>query len=495
MSEKAFILSFDHGTTGIKACLFEQSGVLKNYHLEKFSQYYPYEGWVEHDPQELWELALSTAKKLLKKEKINWSDIALIATTNQRETTILWDKNTGKAVYPAIVWQCRRTAEYCQTLKNAGKESWVQERSGLILDPYFSASKIRWILDHVPECQNLLEKGSLLFGTVDTWILWNLSGGALHITDPSNASRSSLYNIHTQNWDQDLLDLFQVPKEILPELRPSSSILGESFPAHTGGFAIPLAGLAGDQQAALYGQRCWEPGKAKSTYGTGTFVMMNLGQKSVCSKKGLLTTLACNSSGDPAFALEGSVFIAGAAVDWLEEIGIVERPEDLDTMAMALKSNEGVYFVPALVGLGAPHWNSKARGMIWGLSQGVGKAHIARAVLEAMAYQTREVLGLMEKESSIQVEELRVDGGVTRSQFLLQFLADILATPVRKANDVHLTAKGAAYLGGLATGFWASPEEILTLPDESSIIEPNMPQEKRESLYQEWLEIEKKVLV
>jgi glycerol kinase len=418
-----------------------------------------------------------------------------VGLTNQRETTILWDKQTGRPIHNAIVWQCRRTADRCEGLKQEGYGSLISEKTGLVVDAYFSASKIEWLLRNVTAAQELLAQDRLLFGTVDTWILWKLSGGRVHVTDYTNASRTMLFNIHERQWDTDLLKLFSVPETILPQARPSNGVYGIMDPTLTDGVEVPLAGIAGDQQAALHGQKCWVPGTAKSTYGTGAFLVMNTGDQPIHSQKGLLTTLATNAQGDPAYALEGAIFFAGAAIEWLtKKLGAVAHVKDIDVLAQSLDHNEGVYMVPAFAGLGAPYWDANARGGIFGLTQDSGKAHLVRAALESMAYQTREVLDVMQQEAHLALEALRVDGGVTRSDFLVQFLADMLHVPVVRTDDPELTAKGAGYLAGLAVGFWQSPDEILRLPEQTERFKPKMDEPQRDTLMHGWRRAVQRVL-
>lgn len=501
---RPYIMVFDHGTTGVRACLVDNAGAIVASGYEKLPQIYPKPGWVEHDPDVLWSLTQVVAQRALAEHKATWEDVEAIGITNQRETTILWDADTGKPVYNAIVWQCRRTSDLCDVLKHQGYAPTIQQKTGLVVDAYFSASKIHWLLKNVPEAQKLNLKGKLRFGTVDTWILWHLSGGKVHVTDPTNASRTMLYNIHDKKWDAALLNLFEIPeestissipKEILPEVKGSSEVVGVSDPRWTGGREIPLAGNAGDQQAALFGQKCWMPGTAKSTYGTGAFLMMNLGQHPVTSQKGLLTTLGADAAGQPCFALEGAIFTAGATIEWLQkQLNLIQHPSELDPLATSLKDNEGVYLVPAFAGLAAPYWDQEARAGIFGLTQSAGKAHLARAALEAMVYQTREVLDAMQQEAGLQLESLRVDGGVTRSNFMVQFLADILEVPVVRTDNAESTAMGAAYLAGLAVGFWDSANTIAALPEQQERFEPRMADSERERLMEGWMNAVQKVL-
>jgi glycerol kinase len=462
---------------------------------EAFEQIYPQPGWVEHHPETLWDITLKVAEAALKTAGLGWKEIAAVGLTNQRETVVLWDRQTGKPIYNAIVWQCRRTAKACETLKQNGYEPMIQQKTGLVIDAYFSASKIRWLLTEVPEAQPLLAENRLLSGTVDSYILWRLSGGKAHVSDVTNASRTMLYNIHQRKWDADLLALFEIPEVILPQVIQSNQVFGRMDPALTAGVEVLLAGIAGDQQAALHGQKCWTPGTAKSTYGTGAFLLMNTGQTPVYSSNGLLTTLATDAQGQPAYALEGAIFFAGAALEWLsKKLDVLEEMRDVDTLAQSIPHNDGVYLVPAFAGLGAPYWDAHARGAILGITQDTGKAHLVRAALESMAYQTKAVLDAMQTEAGLALETLRVDGGVTRSNFLLQFLADILNVPVERADDPELTTKGAAYLAGLAVGFWRNPEEIKALPEQTQRFEPRMSEPERESLMLGWQQAVRRVL-
>ncbi len=490
-----YILVFDHGTTSIRACLMDKAGQIVATAQEPFEQLYPQPGWVEQNANTLWEVTLRVAAGVLQQQGVTWHAIAAVGLTNQRETTILWDKQTGQPIHNAIVWQCRRTADRCEAMKQAGHAPRIAEKTGLVVDAYFSASKIQWLLENVPEAQALLAQNRLLFGTVETWILWKLSGGQVHVSDPTNASRTMLYNIHQKAWDDELLALFGVPRSLLPEVKPSNAIYGVIDPAITGGVSVPLAGIAGDQQAALHGQKCWTPGTAKSTYGTGAFLVMNTGTQPVYSKEGLLTTLATDAHGHPAYALEGAIFFAGAALEWLtKKLGAIAAVSEIDPLAQSLSDNEGVYLVPAFAGLGAPYWDANARGGIFGITQDTGKAHMVRAALESMAYQTREVLDSMQREASLNLKVLRIDGGVTRSDFLAQFLADILNVPVERLDDPELTAKGAGYLAGLAVGFWASPDEILAMQEQTERFNPTMPAAERDRLMQGWKAAVKRVL-
>lgn len=489
------ILVFDHGTTSIRACVMDRSGAIVARGQEQFEQIYPQSGWVEHNAETLWALTLQVAEAALKEAGIGWNQVAAAGLTNQRETVILWDRQTGKPVHNAIVWQCRRTADFCESLKQAGETNRIADKTGLVIDAYFSASKIHWLLTEVPEARTLLAENRLLFGTVDTYILWMLSGGKAHVTDVTNASRTMLYNIHERQWDEELLNLFGVPRSILPEVILSNQRFGMIDPAFTGGVEVPLAGIAGDQQAALHGQKCWTPGTAKSTYGTGAFLVMNTGQTPVHSHQGLLTTLATDAQGQPAYALEGAIFFAGAALEWLnKKLDVFGEMREVDQLAASISHNEGVYLVPAFAGLGAPYWDANARGGLFGLTQDTGKAHLVRAALESMAYQTQAVLSVMQEEAGLSLEALRVDGGVTRSDFLCRFLADILNVPVERADDPELTAKGVGYLAGLAVGFWKNPDEIRQLPEQTERFTPTMQADERTRLIEGWRQAVERVL-
>ncbi len=455
-----YILSLDQGTTSSRAILFDQNGQMHSVSQKEFRQYYPQPGWVEHNAMEIWETQLEVAREAIAKQGISPEDIAAIGITNQRETSILWDKRNGKPVYHAIVWQCRRTAPYCNSLQEAGWTEKIRKKTGLLIDAYFSATKIRWILQNVPEARELADSGNLLFGTIDTWLIWNLTGGQVHATDYSNASRTMLFNIHTLEWDKELLELFEIPAGILPEVRPSSGIFGNTLPLLFGA-AIPIAGTAGDQQSALFGQACFSPGTAKNTYGTGGFLLMNTGDKPVSSKNGLVTTIAWGLDGKITYALEGSIFVAGAAIQWLrDELKLISSAEETETLCQEVEDTCGVYFVPAFVGLGAPYWDPYARGILTGLTRGANRCHIVRATVESMAYQTYDVLHAMEQDAGIPLAELRVDGGAAANTFLLQFQSDITGVPVLRPSVLETTALGAAYLAGLAVGYWKDLTEI-----------------------------------
>ncbi len=456
---KEFILALDQGTTSSRAIVFDRNGLPVAVAQKEFTQFYPRPGWVEHDPEEIWSTQAGVSLEAITKAGLKSSDIAAIGITNQRETTIVWNRVTGKPLYNAIVWQDRRTAGFCDQLKKDGHSRTIREKTGLIIDAYFSATKIRWILDNVEGARAMAEAGQLAFGTVDSWLVWNLTRGALHITEVSNASRTMLFNINSMKWDDELLEIFDIPSGMLPEVRSSSEVYGEA----TGLFAteIPIAGIAGDQQAALFGQMCIEPGMVKNTYGTGCFMVMNIGDHPIESKSQLLTTVAWKIGNDTQYALEGSIFIAGAVVQWLRDgLGIIKKSVDVEKLASRVKDSEGVYFVPAFAGLGAPYWDQHARGTMVGLTRGSTAAHIARASLDSIAYQTLEVLLAMQNDSGIDIRELRVDGGATVNNQLMQFQADLLQTSVVRPKITETTALGAAYLAGLAVKYWNDVGEI-----------------------------------
>ena len=482
---KDFILALDQGTTSSRAIVFDRMGLPVSTAQKEFTQIYPKPGRVEHDPGEIWSTQAAVAGEALSRAGLKGSDISCIAITNQRETAIVWNKVTGKPVYNAIVWQDRRTADFCDELKNEGKSRTILEKTGLIIDAYFSATKIRWILDNVPGARKLADKGELAFGTVDSWLVWNLTGGRLHITDVSNASRTMLFNIHSLKWDDELLGIFDIPASMLPEVRSSSEVYGET----TGHFgtAIPVTGMAGDQQAALFGQMCTEPGMVKNTYGTGCFMMMNIGNKPIESESRLLTTIGWTIAGQTSYALEGSIFIAGAVVQWLRDgLGIIKKSGDVEELAATVKGSDGVYFVPAFAGIGAPHWNQHARGTLVGLTRGSTAAHIARAALDSIAYQTLEVLEAMQKDSGIGISELRVDGGATVNNNLMQFQADLLKVKVIRPKITETTALGAAYLAGLAVKYWSGIDEIRTQWQPEKVFIPQMPEAEISSLIRGW---------
>lgn len=486
MAEK-YILAIDQGTTSSRAIIFNQAGETVCMVNQEFPQLYPEPGWVEHDPVDIIESQISVAKKAIEMASINPDQIAAIGVTNQRETTIVWDKNTSKPVYNAIVWQCRRTASMCDQFKKLGYEDTIRKKTGLVLDAYFSATKLKWILDNVEGARQKAERGELLFGTVDSWLIWNLTGGKIHATDYSNASRTMLFNIHSLNWDEELLELFNIPEQMLPDVLPSSTVYGYTH-KEIFGVEIPICGNAGDQQAALFGQICCEPGMVKNTYGTGCFILMNTGNKIVDSKHGLLTTIGwVLNDKSMCYALEGSVFSAGATVQWLRDgLKIVEKASDTEYLAKSVKDSAGVYFVPAFVGLGAPYWDMYARGTIIGITRGCTREHIVRAALESIAYQTRDVVEVMSEESGIKLHCLRVDGGASANDFLMQFQADILGVPVERPTVSETTALGAAYLAGLAVGYWKDHSEIKKQWKLDRRFEPQMDPETREELYKKW---------
>jgi glycerol kinase len=455
---------------------------------KEFAQHYPKPGWVEHDPMEIWGTQSGVAREAIEKAGISPREIAALGITNQRETTVVWDRHTGKPVYNAIVWQCRRTAAICDELKSVpGMEAYIRENTGLVVDAYFSATKLKWILDNVEGARERAEAGDLLFGTVDTWLIWNLTKGKAHVTDYSNASRTMLFNIHTLDWDAKILEHLGIPAAMLPQVRPSSEVYGHTAPDTFGGAEIPIAGAAGDQQAALFGQACFQPGMAKNTYGTGCFMLMNTGERAVPSKAGLLTTIAWGMEGRVEYALEGSIFIAGAAVQWLrDELKLIRDAQDSEYLATKVPDSNGVYVVPAFVGLGAPYWDMYARGAILGLTRGAKAEHIIRATLESIAYQVRDVLEAMQDDAGIELQLLKVDGGAVANNFLMQFQADILDVPVERPQVIETTALGAAYLAGLAVGFWQSREEIAANWQVERRFEGSMSRQEREALYAGW---------
>ena len=485
--DKRYIMAFDQGTTSSRAIIFDKKGEIQASAQKEFNQIYPHPSWVEHDPMEIWGTQSGVAREVLEKTGIRTDEIAGIGITNQRETTILWNKNTGKPIYNAIVWQCRRTAHICKELKDSGMEDYIKENTGLVVDAYFSGTKIKWILDNVKGARKLAEKGDLLFGNVDTWLIWNLTRGKVHVTDYSNASRTMVFNIKSLKWDENLLKALDIPKSILPRVANSSEVYGYTDELTFGGAKIPIAGIAGDQQAALFGQRCFQPGMAKNTYGTGCFMLMNTGEMIVPSKNGLLTTIAWGIDGKVEYALEGSIFVAGASVQWLrDELRLIRTAEESEDMATSIEDSKGVYMVPAFVGMGAPYWDMYARGTIIGITRGTKAEHIVRATLESIAYQTRDVLEAMEEDSNIKLKSLKVDGGAVVNNFLMQFQSDILNTSVERPKLVETTALGAAYLAGLAVGFWKDREEIYDKYEKDRIFTPSMDKEKREELYRNW---------
>ena len=486
MSEK-YIMALDQGTTSSRAIIFDHKGKIVRAAQNEFTQYYPKAGWVEHDPMEIWGTQSGVAREVLESAGIRPNEIAAIGITNQRETTVVWDKNTGKPIYNAIVWQCRRTASICDDLKARGLEDYIRENTGLVVDAYFSGTKIKWILDNVEGAREKAEKGELLFGNIDTWLIWNLTRGKVHVTDYSNASRTMIYNIKELKWDEKILEELDIPKSMLPEVKPSSEVYGVTDPRTFGGAQIPISGIAGDQQAALFGEACFEPGMAKNTYGTGCFMLMNTGEEMVRSQNGLLTTIAWGVDGKVEYALEGSIFVAGAVIQWLrDELKLIYSAKDSEYFATQVEDNNGVYLVPAFVGLGAPYWDMYARGTMVGLTRGTNQNHIIRAALESIAYQTRDVLEAMQEDSGIDLQELRVDGGAVENNFLMQFQSDILGVPVHRPEVIETTALGAAYLAGFAVGFWSGKEEISNRWNVDRVFEANMEEERKEKLYKGW---------
>ncbi|MCY6483274.1 glycerol kinase GlpK [Clostridium aestuarii] len=481
-----YIMALDQGTTSSRCIIFNKKGEIISVAQKEFEQIYPKAGWVEHDPMEIWGTQVGVAQEALAKANISPEDIAGIGITNQRETTVVWNKNTGKPVYNAIVWQCRRTAGYCDKLREKGMDKKIREKTGLVLDAYFSATKVKWILDNVEGAREQAEKGELLFGNIDTWLIWNLTKGKVYVTDYTNASRTMLYNIHELKWDEELLEILDIPKSMLPEVKPSSYIYGKTNREILGA-EIPIAGVAGDQQAALFGQTCFKPGTAKNTYGTGCFLLMNTGEKAVDSKSGLLTTIAVGIDGKVEYALEGSVFIGGAVIQWLrDELRMIKSAPESEKYATAVEDSNGVYLVPAFVGLGAPYWDQYARGTMVGLTRGAKKEHIIRAAVESMAYQTYDVLKAMEQDSEIKLKELKVDGGACANNFLMQFQSDILGVNVARPEVIETTALGAAYLAGLAVGYWKDKEEVAQNWAISRTFNSSMEQEKTEELVEGW---------
>ena len=484
---KNYILALDQGTTSSRAILFDRSGQCVGKAQKEFTQIYPQAGWVEHNAMEIWGTQIGVAREAVESSGVHPDDIAAIGITNQRETTLIWEKDTGRPIHNAIVWQCRRTAAICDELKAAGLEAYVRENTGLVIDAYFSGTKVKWLLDHVPGARERAERGELLFGNIDTWLIWNLTRGETHVTDYSNASRTMLFNIRTQRWDERILAALDIPASLLPEVKPSSAVYGHTDPSVFGNARIPIAGDAGDQQAALFGQACFAPGMAKNTYGTGCFMLMNTGEKPVPSRNGLLTTIAWGVDGKVEYALEGSIFMAGAAVQWLrDEIKLVDNAAQSEELASAVPDANGVYVVPAFVGLGAPYWDMYARGTIVGLTRGANRNHIVRATLESIAYQTRDVLQAMQDDSGITLRALKVDGGAVVNNFLMQFQADILGVPVERPQVAETTALGAAFLAGLAVGFWKSKEEIAAQYGVDRTFIPSMAAEVRQTRYAGW---------
>jgi len=479
-----YILALDQGTTSSRAIVFNRKGAVVAVAQKEFTQHFPKPGWVEHDPQDIWKTQMSVAKSALRKAKISAKEVAAIGITNQRETTVVWDRRTGKPVGNAIVWQDRRTAGKCDELRKKRADRTVQKKTGLILDAYFSATKVQWILDNVKGARRKAEAGGLAFGTVDSWLIWNLTGGSVHVTDPTNASRTMLYNIHTQKWDKQLLGIFDVPDSVLPQVATSSGVVAET--SLLGG-TIPIAGIAGDQQAALFGQCCLKPGMVKNTYGTGCFMLMNTGKTPVTSKNKLLTTVAWKVGDEMEYALEGSIFIAGAVIQWLRDgLGLIKSAPEVEKLAATVDSTDGVYLVPAFAGLGAPHWDAYARGTLVGMTRGTTKAHIARAALEGIAYQVADVVRSMESDSGLKLKQLRVDGGASLNKLLMQFQSDLLKVPVVRPVVEETTALGAAYLAGLAVGYWKNKADIQTNWQEAARFKPAMRAKLREALTDGW---------
>ncbi len=486
MHEK-YILAFDQGTTSSRAVIFNFRGEIVNIAQKEFSQLFPQAGWVEHNPMEIWGSQIGVANEVLQTAAIEPGQIAAIGITNQRETTVVWDKRTGEPVYNAIVWQCRRTADICEKLKADGFEEYIRKNTGLVIDAYFSATKLKWILEHVPGAKENAAKGHLLFGTIDTWLIWKLTGGKVHVTDYSNASRTMLFNINTLQWDEEILKKLAIPLSMLPAVKPSSGPIGTTQSTMFGGTPIVLSGVAGDQQAALFGQTCFFPGAVKNTYGTGCFLLMNTGDKKVESQKGLLGTIAWGIDGKVEYALEGSVFIAGAAIQWLRDgLKLIDEAADSEFFATKVPDTDGVYLVPAFSGLGAPYWDMYARGIITGITRGTQRSHIIRAALESIAYQTRDILEIMKEESGIPIESLKVDGGASANKFLMQFQADILNVVVQRPRVLETTALGAAYLAGLGVGFWQDRTELRQPGNVEAVFKPQMSETTRVALYEGW---------
>jgi glycerol kinase len=482
------VLAFDQGTTSSRAIVFEQSGGILGVAQREFTQHYPRPGWVEHDAREIWHSQLEVAREVLAACGLTAEDVAAIGITNQRETTVVWDRSTGDPIHHAIVWQDRRTADFCDSLRRDGHTERVQQKTGLLIDPYFSGTKVRWLLDNVPGARGRAERGELAFGTVDSWLIWNLTGGRVHVTDVTNASRTLMLNINTGQWDDELLDLLQVPPSLLPEVRPSSQVYGETEPDLLGR-SIKIAGAAGDQQAAQFGQNCTHHGMAKNTYGTGCFMLMHVGDRPLLSQNRLLTTVAAGIGADHQYALEGSVFVAGAAVQWLRDgLGMIQSSSEIESLAETVSDSEDVYVVPALAGLGAPHWDSYARGTIVGITRGTNRGHIARATLEGIAFQVADVFDAMQQDAGINIEQLRVDGGASANDLLMQFQADIMQTPIVRPKITETTSQGAAYLAGLGVGLWKDLAEIESIWEAERVFEPSMSDEEVARRRRRWTE-------
>ncbi|CAM1640541.1 Carbohydrate kinase FGGY [Bartonella apihabitans] len=487
MAEKKYIVAFDQGTTSSRTLVLDHDANIVSVAQREFTQIYPHPGWVEHDAREIWATQSSTLTEALAKAGISSDEIAAIGITNQRETTVVWEKATGKPVYNAIVWQCRRTTDICARLKKEGLEDYIRENTGLVIDPYFSGTKIAWILENVEGARQKADNGELLFGTIDTWLIWNMTQGRVHVTEYTNASRTMLFNIHKLDWDETMLKALNIPRSMLPEVKASSEIYGQTNIGGRGGTRIPIAGAAGDQQAALFGHICVEEGQAKNTYGTGCFMLMNTGKKAVKSTHGLVTTLCCDAQGKPAYALEGSIFVAGAAIQWLrDELKFFTDSEDSEYFAEKVGTSNGVYVVPAFTGLGAPYWDPFARGAILGLTRGVNRNHITRATLESIAYQTKDVLTAMLADAQTDLKTLRVDGGAVANNFLMQFQSDILQKPVERPQILEVTAFGSAYLAGLAVGYWSSLDELRKVATIERVFKPSKDVAKQEKRYAGW---------
>ena len=484
---KKYVMSIDQGTTSTRAVIIDKEGQIAASNQREFTQYFPRSGWVEHNANEIWSSVLSVVAGVMIENNITPAEIDSIGITNQRETAVVWDKNTGLPIYNAIVWQSRQTADICFDLKEQGYETLFREKTGLLIDPYFSGTKIKWILDNVDGAKEKADSGDLLFGTIDSWIIWKFTEGATHVTDYTNASRTLLYNIYDLKWDEELLSILNIPAHMLPEVKSSSEVYGYTTKSHFFGYNIPIAGIAGDQQAALFGQTCFNEGDAKNTYGTGCFLLLNTGEEPTSSSNGLLTTIAVGINGKVNYALEGSIFVAGSAIQWLRDsLEFFSDSKTSERYALEVDSSAGIYVVPAFTGLGAPYWDSEARGAMFGLSRGATKAHISRATLEAVAYQTKDVLDAMQLDADIKIDRLRVDGGASANNFLMQFQSDILQTKVERPEILESTALGAAYLSGLATGFFESQEALQELSKTDSTFTPLMGDDKRESLYSGW---------
>ncbi|PEG79231.1 glycerol kinase [Lactobacillus sp. UMNPBX18] len=487
MSEQQYIMAIDQGTTSSRAIIFDHDGNKVAISQQEFPQYFPQPGWVEHDPLEIWDSVQSVISNVMIKSQIKPYKIAAIGITNQRETTVIWDRHTGKPIYNAIVWQSKQTSDIAEQLIKDGYKDMIHKKTGLVIDSYFAATKIKWILDHVPGAREKAAKGDLMFGTIDTWLLWKLSGRRVHATDVTNASRTMLFNIHTLEWDQDILDLLEVPQSLLPEVKPSSAIYGYTGDYHFYGVQIPIAGIAGDQQAALFGQAAYDKGSIKNTYGTGAFIVMNTGLKPTLSDNGLLTTIAYGLDGQTHYALEGSIFVAGSAVQWLRDgLKMFNKASESEQMAVDAKTTGGVYVVPAFTGLGAPYWDQEVRGAMFGLTRGTERGHIIRATLEAIAYQTKDVVDTMVKDTQLPLTALTVNGGASRNNFMMQFQADILQTPIKRAAMEETTALGAAFLAGLAVDFWEDQDELRKLSRIGDQFDPQMDLQEATDLYRGW---------